>query len=58
MHGVNNYLTRRLMNKILPIILVVVLSGYIKNVQAESIQAMQDIKPLMTTSEVIEIMGV
>jgi|TARA_Y100000022_G_scaffold183850_1_gene178400 hypothetical protein len=46
------------MNKILPIILVVVLSGYIKNVQAESIQAMQDIKPLMTTSEVIEIMGV
>jgi len=45
------------MNKILPIILVVVLSGYIKNVQAESIQAMQDIKPLMTTSEVIEIMG-
>jgi hypothetical protein len=49
---------RILLNKILPIILVVVLSGYIKNVQAESIQAMQDIKPLMTTSEVIEIMGV
>ena len=33
MHGVNNYLTRRLMNKILPIILVVVLSGCAANMQ-------------------------
>ena len=44
------------MNKILPIILVVSLISPIIS-SAESIQAMQKVKPLMTSSQVEQIMG-